>query len=67
MAGRGESGALGVCLRGPPWWEAMFGDEGGDTRPNNEDERCGRRDRAQSNVVLRNVGWGKEESGSLVG
>jgi len=65
VVGRGESGAGVVFLRGPPWWEAMFRGDGRDARPNNEDELCGRRDRAQSDVVLRNVGWGKEESGSV--
>jgi len=44
----------------------MFGGEGGDARPNNEDERCGRGDRAQNNVVLRNVGGGEEGSGSVL-
>ena len=55
-----------VFLWGPPWWEAMFGGEGGDARPNNEDEMCGRRDRTQNDVVLRNVGGGKEVSGSVL-
>jgi len=44
----------------------MFGEEGGDARPNTEDEKCGRGDRAQSDVVLRNVGGGKEGSGSVM-
>jgi len=44
----------------------MFGCEGGDARPNNEDEKCGRGDRAQNDVVLRNVGGGKEGSGSVL-
>ena len=44
----------------------MSGGEGGDARPNNEDEKCGRGDRAQNDVVLRNVGGGKEGSGSVV-
>ena len=43
----------------------MSGGEGGDARPNNEDERFGRGDRAQNDVVLRNVGGGKEGSGSV--
>jgi len=43
----------------------MSGGEGGDARPNNEDEKCGRGDRTQNNVVLRNVGGGKEGSGSV--
>jgi len=43
----------------------MFGGEGGDARPNNEDEKCGRGDRAQSDVVLRNVGGRKEGSRSV--
>ena len=38
----------------------MSGDEVGDARPNNEDEKCGRGDRAQNDVVLRNVAGGKE-------
>jgi len=65
VAGRGESGAGVVFLGVPPGWEAMSGGEGGDVRPNNEDELCGRRNRAQSDVVLRNVGWGKEGSRSV--
>jgi len=52
-------------LEGPPWREAMFGGEGGDARPYNEDEKCGRGDRAQNDVVLRNVWGGKEGSGSV--
>jgi len=43
----------------------MFGGEGGDARPNSEDEKCGRADRAQNNVVLSNVGGRKEGSGSV--
>ena len=43
----------------------MYGGSGGDVRPNNEDEMCGRGDRAQNDVVLRNVGGGKEGSGSV--
>jgi len=39
---------------------------GGDARPNSEDEKYGRRDRAQNDVVLRNVGGGKEGSGTVV-
>jgi len=39
----------------------MFGGEGGDARPNNEDEKCGRGDRAQNDVVLRNVGGERGE------
>ena len=39
---------------------------GGDAKPSSEDEKCGRRDRAQNDVVLRNVGGGKEGSGSVV-
>ena len=38
-------------LEGPPWREAMFGGEGGDARPYNEDEKCGRGDRAQNDVI----------------
>jgi len=53
-------------LEGPPWWEAMSGGEGGDARPNNEVAKCERRDRAQNDVVLRNVGGGKEGSGSVL-
>jgi len=48
-----------VFLAGPPLWEAMFGGGGWDARPNKEDEMCGRRDRAQNEVVLRNVWGGK--------
>ena len=44
----------------------MFGGEGGAARPNNEDERCGRGDRVQNDVVLRNVGGGEEGSGTLL-
>ena len=58
--GRRERGAGVVFLQGLPWWEAMFGGEAVDARPNNEDEKCGRRDRVQNDVVLRNVGRGKE-------
>jgi len=65
VVGRGERGAGVPILEGPPWREAMFGGEGGDTRPNNEDEKCGRGDRAQNYMVLRNVGGGKEVSGSV--
>jgi len=39
--------------------------EGEDARPNNEDEKYGRGDYAQNDVVLRNVGGGKERSGSV--
>jgi len=66
VAVRGESGAGVVFLGGPPWWEAMSGGGGGNARPNNEDELCGRKDCAQSDVVLRNVGGGEEGSGSVV-
>jgi len=44
----------------------MSGGEGGDARPNNEDKKCGRGDRAQNDVVLRNVGGGEEGSGSVL-
>jgi len=44
----------------------MSGGEVGDARPNIEDEKCGRGDRAQNDVVLRNVGGGEEGSGSVV-
>jgi len=54
-----------VFLGGPPWWEAMVGGEGGDVRPNHEDEKCGGRDSAQNDVELRNVGGGKEGRGSV--
>jgi len=66
VAGRGENGGGVVFLRGPPWWEAMFGGEGGDARPNKADEKGGRKDLVQSDVVLRNVGGGREGSGSVV-
>jgi len=65
VVGRGETGAGVGFLEGPPWWKAMSGGGGGDARPNNEDERCGRGDRAQNDVVLRNVGGGKEGSGRV--
>jgi len=55
-----------VFLGGAPWWEAMFGVEGGDARPNKEHEICGRRDREQNDVVWRNVGGGEKGSGSVV-
>ena len=44
----------------------MFVGEGGDAKPNNEDEKYGRGDYAQNHVVLRNVGGGKEGSGSVL-
>jgi len=66
VVGRGERGAGVPILEGPPWWEAMSGGEGGDVRPSNEDEKYGRGDRAQNDVVLRNVGGGEEGSGSVV-
>ena len=59
MVGWGARGAGVAFLEGPPWWEAMFGGEGWDARPNNEDEKYGRGDRAQKDMVLRNVGGGK--------
>jgi len=65
VVGRGERGAGVVFLRGPPWWEAMIGGEGRDARPNNEDEKCGGMDRAQNDMVVRNVGGGEEGSGSV--
>jgi len=65
LVGRGERGAGVAFLEGPPWWEGMFGGEGGDTRPNNEDRVCVGRDRAQNDVVLRNVVGGKEGSGRV--
>jgi len=37
----------------------MSGGEGGDARLNNEDEKYGRKDPAQNDVVLKNVGGGK--------
>ena len=66
LARRRESGVRVVFLAGTPGWDAMFGGEGGDTRPSNEDKLCGRKDRAQSDVVLRSVGGGDEGSRSLV-
>jgi len=66
VVGRGERGAGVPILEGPPGREAMLGGEGGDARPNSEDEKCGRGDRAQNDVVLRNVGGGKEGSGSVL-
>jgi len=65
VAGQGESGAGVAFLGGPPWWEAMTEGEGGDAKPNKEDEMCGRKDRAQSDLVWRNVGGGEEGSGSV--
>ena len=55
-----------MFLGGPPGWKAMFGGKGGEARPNNEDEMCGRRDCAQNDVVLRNVGGGEEGGGSVL-
>ena len=66
VGGRGERGTGVPILEGPPWWEAMSGGEGGDARPNNEDEMYGKGDRTQNDVVLRNVKGGKEGSGSLL-
>ena len=40
--------------------------EGRDARPNRENERCGRGDRAQNDMVLRNIGGWKEGSGSVI-
>jgi len=65
VVGSPERGAGVAFLEGLPWWEAMSGGEGGDARPNNEDEMCVRRDRTQKDVVLRNVGGWKEGSGSV--
>jgi len=44
----------------------VSGGGGGDARPNSEDEKYGRGDRTQNDVVLRNVGGGKEGSGSVL-
>jgi len=65
VVGRGLRGAGVGILEGPPWWEAMSVGVGRDTRPNSEDEKCGRGDRAQNDMVLRNVGGGKEGSGGV--
>jgi len=62
VVGRRERGAGVAFLEGPPWWEAMSGGEGRDARPSSEDEMCGRRDYVQNDVVLRNIGGGKEAS-----
>jgi len=59
VVGRGERGAGVGFLEGPPWWEAMPVDEGGEARPNSKGEQYGRGDRGQNDVVLRNVGGGK--------
>ena len=64
--GKGGRGAGVAFLEGPPWWEAMSGGQGGDVGSNNEDQKCGRSDRAQNEVGLRNVGGGEERSGSMV-
>jgi len=66
VVGRGESGGGVGFLEGPPWWEAISGREGGDARPSREDEMCGRRDRAQNDVMLRNVGGAGQGSGSMI-
>ena len=39
MVGRGERGAGVALLEGQPWWEAMSGGEGGEAKPNSEDQR----------------------------
>jgi len=44
----------------------MSGGEGGDARPNSEDEKYGRGDHVQNDVVLRNVGVGKHGSGRVL-
>jgi len=44
----------------------MSGGQGGDPRPDNEDEKDASGDRAQNDVVLRNVAGGKEGSGRVV-
>jgi len=59
VVGRGERGAGVPILEGPPGREAMIGGEGGDARPNSEDEKYGKGDRAQNDVVLRNVEGGQ--------
>jgi len=66
VVGRGERGTGVGILEWPPWWEAITVGGGGDARPNSQDEKYGRGDRAQNDVVLRNVGGGKEGSGSMV-
>jgi len=66
VVGRGERGAGVGFLEGPPWWEAMSVDGGGDARPNSEHEKYGRGDRAQNDVVLRSVGGGRNGSGSVL-
>ena len=58
MPGRGEVGAGVVFLRGLHWWEAMSRGGGGHARPNNKCGLYGRRNRAESDVVLINVGGG---------
>jgi len=59
VVGRGERGAGVGFLEGPPWWEAISVGGGGNARPNSEEEKCGRRVRAQNDVVLRNIGGGE--------
>jgi len=44
----------------------VWGAEVGDARPNSEEEKCEGGDRVKNDVVLRNVGGGKEGSGSVV-
>jgi len=65
VVGRGESGAGVPILEGPPGREAMLRGEGGDARPNSEDEKYRGGDGGQNDVVLRNIGGGKEGSRSV--
>jgi len=62
----GQRGAGVGFLEGAPWWEVMSICVGGDARPNSEDEKYRRGYRAQNDVVLRNVGGGKEGSASVL-
>jgi len=60
MGGERE-GLVSLISRGRFDGRPCLGGEGGDARPNNEDERCGRGDHAQNDVVLRNVGGERGE------
>ena len=68
VVGRGERGAGVPILEGPSRWEAMSGGEGGDARPNNEDEKLwGRRSYAERRGVEKCRGGerGERKRGAL--